>query len=106
MIMLCKFSGKEDYEDKINNLLSEFDLLRCADINVQRCSVDENRRLKLALSLFGESKVILLDEPTFSMSMTTKRRMWELIRKHKSNKCILIATQDMTEAEELGDRIA
>ena len=75
-------------------------------MNVLSCSMNEKRRLKLALSLFGESKVILLDEPTFSMAMTTKRRMWELIRKHKKNKCILVASQDMTEAEELGDRIA
>jgi ATP-binding cassette subfamily A (ABC1) protein 3 len=57
------------------------------------------------MSLMGESKVVLLDEPTAGMDISSKRAIWELIKARKKNRIIIIATQDMEEANTLATRI-
>ena len=48
---------------------------------------------------------MLLDEPTAGMDISSKREIWELIRAHKKDRIIIVATQDMQEANTLGTRI-
>ena len=58
------------------------------------------------IALEGESKIILLDEPSSGMDPTSRREMWELIKAYKKDKIIILTTHYMDEADELGDRIA
>lgn len=53
----------------------------------------------------GESKIVLLDEPTADMDHYSKRAIWEIIKARKKNRIIVIATQDMEEANALATRI-
>jgi len=64
------------------------------------------RRLSVAIALIGESKMILLDEPSSGMDLTARYRMWDLIKDVKKDKIIILTTHFMDEAEYLGDRIA
>ena len=58
------------------------------------------------MSLLGDTKILLLDEPTQGMDIATKRFVWELLSRQKKNRVMIIATQDMQEASALGDRLA
>ena len=49
--------------------------------------------------------MVLLDAPTDGMNIAEKRVIWDLIRARKQGRVIVVATQDIEEAEELGDRI-
>jgi ATP-binding cassette subfamily A (ABC1) protein 3 len=49
--------------------------------------------------------VIILDEPTSGMDPYSMRLTWQLIKKIKKGRIILLTTHSMDEAEELGDRI-
>ncbi len=51
----------------------------------------------------GNPNVILMDEPTTGMDPVSRRHVWELIQKLKSEKAILMSTHAMEEAELLSD---
>jgi ABC-type multidrug transport system ATPase subunit len=50
------------------------------------------------------SKVILLDEPTSGMDTYARRHLWEMIKKYKKDRIIILCTHYMDEADFLGDR--
>ena len=56
--------------------------------------------------MIGNSKIVMLDEPTSGMDTTARRRLWEMLKKNKSDKIIILTTHYMDEADILGDRIA
>lgn len=57
------------------------------------------------MALIGEAKVIMLDEPTSGMDTTTRRRFWEMVKRYKEGRIIILTTHYMDEADILGDRI-
>ena len=56
--------------------------------------------------MIGNSKVVMLDEPTSGMDTTARRKLWEMLKKNKAGKIIILTTHYMDEADILGDRIA
>jgi ABC-type multidrug transport system ATPase subunit len=56
--------------------------------------------------MIGNSKIVLLDEPSSGMDTSARRRMWEMLKKNKAGKIIILTTHFMDEADILGDRIA
>ena len=65
----------------------------------------QKRKICLAISLMGDSKVLFLDEPTSGMDVFAQRSVWALLRKLKKNRIIVLTTHSMEEADMLGDRI-
>lgn len=55
--------------------------------------------------MIGDSKIIMLDEPTSGMDTTTRRRFWEMVKLYKQNRIIILTTHYMDEADILGDKI-
>jgi len=55
--------------------------------------------------MIGNSKIVLLDEPTSGMDTTSRRRLWDMLKKNKRDKIIILTTHYMDEADILGDRI-
>ncbi|XP_063704504.1 phospholipid-transporting ATPase ABCA3-like [Culicoides brevitarsis] len=64
------------------------------------------RKLSVAISLCGGSKVVLCDEPTSGMDPSARRALWDLLIKEKQGRTLLLTTHFMDEADVLGDRIA
>lgn len=56
--------------------------------------------------MIGNSKIVILDEPTSGMDTTARRRLWDMLKKNKQGKIIILTTHYMDEADILGDRIA
>jgi ATP-binding cassette subfamily A (ABC1) protein 3 len=56
--------------------------------------------------MIGDSKIVMLDEPTSGMDTTSRRKLWEMLKKNKTGKIIILTTHYMDEADILGDRIA
>ncbi|GKT24136.1 ABC transporter A like protein, partial [Aduncisulcus paluster] len=63
------------------------------------------RRLAVGMALCGNPEVILLDEPTTGLDPHSRRKLWNAFLQAKQNRCILITTHSMEEAEALADRI-
>jgi len=56
--------------------------------------------------MIGNSKIIMLDEPSSGMDTSSRRRLWEMLKRNKAGKIIILTTHYMDEADILGDRIA
>lgn len=63
------------------------------------------RKLSVAIAFIGRSPVVLLDGPTFGMDANSKGLTENLILHRKQDRCILLTTHEMYEAESIGDRI-
>jgi ABC-type multidrug transport system ATPase subunit len=64
-------------------------------------SVGNRQRLNVALSLLGDPRVLLLDEPTASLDPGQRRRVWAVVNQLRSaGGAICFATQNV---EEVGD---
>ena len=48
----------------------------------------------------------MLDEPTSGMDTAARRKLWEMLKKNKAGKIVILTTHYMDEADILGDRIA
>lgn len=53
----------------------------------------------------GEAKVLILDEPTANLDLVARTLVWNYIHSIKSDRAILVTTQNIEEAEYLADRI-
>jgi ABC-type multidrug transport system ATPase subunit len=56
--------------------------------------------------MIGNSKIVMLDEPTSGMDTTARRKLWEMLKKNKAGRIVILTTHYMDEADILGDRIA
>jgi ATP-binding cassette subfamily A (ABC1) protein 3 len=66
----------------------------------------QKRKLSVAIAMIGDSKIVLLDEPTSGMDTSARRRLWEMLKKNKAGRIVILTTHYMDEADILGDRIA
>ena len=55
--------------------------------------------------MIGDSKVVILDEPSSGMDTSSRRRLWEMLKENKNGKIIILTTHYMDEADILGDRV-
>jgi len=63
------------------------------------------RKLSVAIALAGNSKLVILDEPTAGMDLSARRRLWNMLKNYKNGRIIILTTHYMDEADILGDRI-
>ena len=64
------------------------------------------RKLSIACAFVGGSKVVVLDEPTAGVDPYSRRGIWDLLVRYKTDRTIILTTHFMDEADLLGDRIA
>jgi ABC-2 type transport system ATP-binding protein len=88
-------------------LLAQFGLADDANRRMGEFSKGMRQKLALARAMMHNPSVLLLDEPTSAMDPESARLVRDMIKDLKSNKrTILICTHNLSEAEELADRIA
>lgn len=64
------------------------------------------RKLCLGNAIIGNTKLLILDEPSSGLDPESRRDIWNILLKLKKDHTILITTHFMEEAEVLGDKIA
>ncbi|XP_048497581.1 ABC transporter A family member 1 isoform X3 [Beta vulgaris subsp. vulgaris] len=106
--MFGVLKGVEDdiLESVVADMIDEVGLSDKVNTLVSCLSGGMKRKLSLGIALIGNSKVIILDEPTSGMDPYSMRLTWQLIKKVKKGRIVLLTTHSMDEAEALGDRIA
>ncbi|KAL8140462.1 hypothetical protein V2J09_006483 [Rumex salicifolius] len=76
-----------------------------ADKFVGKYSGGMKRRLSVAISLIGHSKVVYLDEPSTGLDPASRNSLWDVVRRAKQDRAIILTTHSMEEAEVLCDRL-
>ncbi|XP_062936396.1 ATP-binding cassette sub-family A member 6 [Cynocephalus volans] len=99
---------KWDARVAITRLMDAFKLHEQLNIPVQKLTAGTTRKLCFALSILGNSPVLLLDEPTTGMDPTEQQQMWQAIQAaaKKAERGILLTTHCLAEAEAICDRVA
>ena len=89
---------------RAKELMREFDI---PNKKVEQLSGGMRKKLSVAISLLGNPEILILDEPTVGLDVETRREVWRIIKKVKSEgKSVLLSTHYMEEAEALCDRVA
>ena len=65
----------------------------------------QKRKLSVGIALVGNSRLVLLDEPTSGMDLTARRKLWNMLKDEKKGRVIVLTTHFMDEADILGYRI-
>lgn len=76
---LNKSNLKAD-EKKIENIIDEFGLNNIKDNSVGRCSGGQQKRISIALELFSNPNLLILDEPTTGLDSTSCALVVKLLR--------------------------
>lgn len=50
--------------------------------------------------------MVYLDEPTSGCDTSVRRNIWDMLRKYKNDRIVVLTTHFMDEADYLGDRIS
>jgi ABC-2 type transport system ATP-binding protein len=88
-------------------LLGEVELEDKARTQVAKLSGGQKQRFSIAAALVNEPVVLFLDEPTTGLDPQSRRHLWGVIKRIRSEgKTIVLTTHYMEEAEELCDRVA
>lgn len=93
-------------EREVHEKIVQVGLEEAADNPVGSYSGGMKRRLSVAISTIGNPKVVFMDEPTTGLDPVNKRGVWHLIQSMKKDRCIILTTHSMEEADVLSDRIA
>ena len=102
---LSSINNKIVDETKIDDLIKKIKLSEQKDCLYTYLSEGEKRKINIALSLLDDSNIILFDDPTNSIDNFSRTEIWDLIKKKKKDKIILITTPFFYEAKYLGDKI-
>ena len=105
--MFCIFKGYSsgNIDEEINKTLHDFELDDIQNVTAENLSAGQRRKLSIAISLIGGSKVIFLDEPSSGMDITSRRNLWDILKRQTEQKIIILTTHYMEEASVLGKRI-
>ncbi|XP_072337423.1 phospholipid-transporting ATPase ABCA3 isoform X1 [Scyliorhinus torazame] len=96
-------SGK--IREEVNRMLRILKFEDKRKARIKTLSGGMKRKLSIGIALIGNSKVVMLDEPTSGMDPLSRRAAWDLLQHQKYGRTILLTTHFMDEADLLGDRI-
>jgi ATP-binding cassette, subfamily A (ABC1), member 3 len=95
-----------DTRKQAQQILDEINLTDKADMPAHTLSGGMQRRLSLANAIIGETKLLVLDEPSSGLDPESRRDLWDVLLRLKKTNSILVTTHYMEEADVLGDKIA
>ena len=105
MFAIFKGVPSESVEFEVNKSITDFQFEDVQFTIVKNLSAGQRRKLSIAISLIGGSEIIFLDEPSSGMDITSRRNLWEILKRLSDNKIIILTTHYMEEASVLGKRV-
>uniref|UniRef100_UPI0031E32DB4 ABC transporter ATP-binding protein n=1 Tax=Streptomyces hawaiiensis TaxID=67305 RepID=UPI0031E32DB4 len=89
-----------------SEVLSRAGIAQIADRKVDKLSGGQAQRVRFALATAGDSDLIVLDEPTTGMDVTTRQAFWATMREQADQgRTVLFATHYLEEADAVADRV-
>jgi ABC-2 type transport system ATP-binding protein len=91
---------------RVPALLERFGLQQRANDPVSTLSGGMRRRLEVARALLHGPEILLLDEPTTGVDPEERRILWDTLGEVRGSTTVLLATNDLAEADAACDRVA
>ena len=100
------FHGLYPVTKPLAEIIELCDLGPILNQDAKKLSGGQKQRLMFALSLINDPEIVFLDEPTTGLDPQSRRHLWKLIQRIKSQgKTVLLTTHYMEEAEILCDHL-
>ena len=94
-------------KDRVEELLSSFDLEEIRNIKNEDLSIGQRRRVQVAREFMHDMKLLFLDEPTVGLDPSARRGLLDFIKKKvKEGLTVFFTTHILNEAEYICDEIA
>jgi ABC-2 type transport system ATP-binding protein len=94
-------------KERVEKLLSDFDLQDIRKKKTEDLSIGQRRRLQVAREFMHDMELLFLDEPTIGLDPSARRKLLDFLkRKVKDGLTIFFTTHVLTEAEYICDEIA
>ncbi|KAH0572553.1 ABC transporter family protein [Spironucleus salmonicida] len=104
--LLKKLSKKEALAKLTQLRLQDVGLYDAQDVKSVSLSGGMRRRLTLCLALVGNPPILMLDEISTGLDPISRRKIWDVILRAKTDRSVLLTTHSMEECDTLSDRIA
>ena len=88
------FNNKNYQEEKINSLLSKFELDNVRNIKAYLLSGGQKKKLVISIALISDPKILLLDEPFAALDVLTIKMLQQIIVNLQNNSGISIILCD------------
>ncbi|KAJ9460508.1 ABC transporter A family member 1 [Diplonema papillatum] len=96
----------KNLREQVLSMLEQVGLSDKESVYSEALSGGMKRKLSVGIALMGDSKFVILDEPTAGMDVQARRQIWDLLKRARTNRTVLLTTHFMSEADLLGDSIA
>ncbi|HYA81928.1 MAG TPA: ABC transporter ATP-binding protein [Candidatus Bathyarchaeia archaeon] len=110
LLIYSKLYGvpKDKRNKNISHILELLGISERADDEVRKYSGGMMRRLEIGTAIVHNPPLIILDEPTIGLDPKGRHTVWDVLRRlvNELGTTIFMTTHDMSEADELCDRIA
>ncbi|XP_059140301.1 ATP-binding cassette sub-family A member 2-like isoform X2 [Physella acuta] len=87
-------------------MLTQIGLADKANVCSEVLSCGQKRKISIACAFVGNTKTVILDEPSTGLDPGSRQDMWRALKSWRQGRTIFMTTHFMVEAENLGDRIA
>ena len=94
---------KEEIKSEIDRICCNFDLTNYLYSKADNLSGGTKRKLCLAMSFIGNPEIVILDEPTAGVDVSSRHTVWKAIS--TSNTTCLLSSHMIEEAETISNRL-
>ncbi|MER5785482.1 ABC transporter ATP-binding protein [Streptomyces mobaraensis] len=90
----------------VDRVMEQAGITEIADRLVNKLSGGQEQRVRFALATAGANDLIVLDEPTTGMDVTSRQTFWGAMRRQADEgRAVLFATHYLEEADAIADRV-
>ncbi|KAJ9661232.1 hypothetical protein H2201_006591 [Coniosporium apollinis] len=101
-----KTTGRKDSKDQIRDLAEACDLGHKLHARSKTLSGGQKRKLQLAMTFTGGSRVCCVDEVSSGLDPLSRRKIWDILLAERGRRTLLLTTHFLDEADVLSDYIA
>ena len=103
----ARVCGVKNPRQKVETMLKELELWDARKKLSHELSGGMKKRVEVAKVLIQRPKVAIVDEPTAQIDVGGKYQIWDMIRALRNDgSTIILATNELSEADRLSDRVA
>lgn len=105
MVYFGELKGLKEPREWSLKYLERVGLLDKINMKIEKLSSGQQQKIQLGITIMGEPKLLILDEPTKGFDPMNRRLLMEIIEElHKKGTAIIMITHYMDEVEKLCDR--
>ncbi|KAL5275087.1 ABCA3 family protein [Megaselia abdita] len=102
---MMKGVNKHHLNEEIVKYLPYIKCSQYVDVYANQLSIGNKVKLAIIAALCGNSKVIIIEQPSKGVDSLARKEIWNMLRHEKQFRTIIVSTNCIEEADAIGDNI-